>query len=71
MKARSILRVLERRPLNYRVARSAGSHRRLKSADYPPFTFAFHDRDTISGGLMRRILVNDVGLSEAQARELL
>jgi len=71
MKARVLLRVLERRPLSYRVIRQTGSHRRLQSPSYPPLTYAFHAGETIAGGVVRKILVRDVGLSEAKARELL
>jgi hypothetical protein len=34
-------------------------------------TFAFHDGATIPGGLVRKILVRDVGLDEEEARKLL
>lgn len=71
MKARRLLAVLERQPLGYRVVRQAGSHRRLESSDFPPLTFAFHDKATIPSGLVRKILVRDVGLVEEQARKLL
>ena len=71
MKAKRLLAVLERQPLGYRVVRQAGSHRRLESPEYPPLTFAFHDRATIPNGLVRKILVKDVGLAEDKARKLL
>jgi len=71
MKAKRLLAVLERKPLGYRVARQSGSHRRMESPDYPPLTFAFHDKATIPAGLVRKILVRDVGLVEDEARKLL
>jgi len=72
MKARALRRVLGRRPLSYSSDRSAGSHEALTSdAGYPPLTFAFHDGDTIAPGLVRKILVKDVGLSVEEARRLL
>jgi predicted RNA binding protein YcfA (HicA-like mRNA interferase family) len=71
MKARHLRAILERKPLNYRVARQAGSHRRLLSPDYPPLVFAFHDKVTIPPGRVRNVLVNEVGLAEADARTLL
>jgi hypothetical protein len=37
----------------------------------PPLTFAFHDKATIPAGLVRKILVPDVGLAEDEARKLL
>ena len=63
--------ILERQPLSYRVVRRSGSHRRLKAPGRPPLTFAFHDRETIPAGLVRKILVRDVGLGEGEARRLL
>jgi hypothetical protein len=36
---------------------------------YPPLTFAFHDNATIPAGLVRKILVRDVGLAEDEARK--
>jgi predicted RNA binding protein YcfA (HicA-like mRNA interferase family) len=71
MKAKQLLAVLERKPLSYRTTRQSGSHRRMQSADYPPLTFAFHDKATIPSGLVRKILVRDVGLAEDEARKLL
>ena len=71
MKARRLRAVLERRPLGYRVVRQTGSHRRLEAPGRPPITFGFHDKATISGGLVREILVNRIGLAEAEARKLL
>ena len=71
MKARRLLAVLERQPLGYRIVRQSGSHRRLESPDFPPLTFAFHDKATIPAGLVRKILIRDVGLVEEQARKLL
>ena len=71
IKAGRLLAVLERKPLSYRVIRRNGSHRRLKSPGRPSLTWAFHDRETIPAGLVRKILVKDVGLAEHGARELL
>jgi predicted RNA binding protein YcfA (HicA-like mRNA interferase family) len=71
MKAKRLLAVLERQPLGYEVVRRSGSHRRLKSPHHPPLTFAFHDRATIPAGLVRKVLVKDVGLDEEEALALL
>jgi predicted RNA binding protein YcfA (HicA-like mRNA interferase family) len=57
--------------LGYRVARQTGSHRRLGAPGRPPLTFAFHDNATIPSGLVRKILVRDIGLAEDEARKLL
>jgi predicted RNA binding protein YcfA (HicA-like mRNA interferase family) len=72
MKARQLLAVLARPPLRYSVARQVGSHRRLKSAaGYPPLTFAWHDGATIAPGLVRKMLVQQVGLSAQEALQCL
>lgn len=71
MKARDLERVLRRRPLNYRIDRQKGSHRVLVAADYGSVLFSFHDSDTVPPGLVRKILVQDVGLSEDEALSLL
>jgi predicted RNA binding protein YcfA (HicA-like mRNA interferase family) len=71
MKARRLRAILERKPLNYRVARQTGSHRRLLSPDYPPLVFAYHDQETVRPQAIRKILVRDIGLAEDEARKLL
>jgi predicted RNA binding protein YcfA (HicA-like mRNA interferase family) len=71
LKARRLLSILCREPLAYAIARQKGSHRRLESSNgYPPLVFSFHDKQTIPPGLVRRVLVNDVGLSEQDAHDL-
>ena len=71
MKARRLLAVLERKPLGYRVVRRHGSHRRMEAPGRPSLTFAFHEKTTIPTGLVRKILVKDIGLAEDEARKLL
>ena len=71
MKAKRLLATLERKPLGYRVVRQVGSHRRLEAPNRPPLTFAFHNNATIPSGLVRKILIRDVGLAEDEARKLL
>lgn len=72
LKARRLLAILMREPLNYRVARQKGSHRRMTSAaGHPSLTFSFHDRVTIPGDLVKEILTERVGLSESEAFRLL
>ena len=74
MKARQLRRVLERRPLEYAASStgSGSSHVKLESANgYPELLFAFHDKQTLPGGLVRKILTKDVGLSEEEALKLL
>ena len=71
IKARRLLAILMREPLNYRIVRQRGSHRTLAAPGRPRFVFAFHDRDEIPGGLVREILVKKNGLDEAEALDLL
>ena len=75
LKCKQMLAVLERKPLDYQEKPGKtrkGSHRHLvSSAGYPDISFWCHDKDTLKGSVVRHILVNDVGLPEAEARELL
>jgi predicted RNA binding protein YcfA (HicA-like mRNA interferase family) len=72
MRASRFLRILGRAPLEYEVARRSGSHRLLKSPNgYPDLRFSFHDRVELGPTIIRKILVNDVGLTEDEAAELL
>ena len=71
LKGRELERLLRRAPLNYSVARQRGSHRRFVAVGRPSLTFSYHDSVTIPPGVVRKILVKDVGLTEAQALELL
>lgn len=72
IKARRLLAVLMREPLCYEVDRREGSHRTLKSArGYPELRFSFHDRVSLAPGMVRKILIKDVGLSEDEALKLL
>ncbi|MGN6371524.1 MAG: type II toxin-antitoxin system HicA family toxin [Solirubrobacteraceae bacterium] len=70
LKAPRLLSVLRRDPLGYEIVRQRGSHRKLEAEGRPPLTFAFHDADTIPGGMVRKILVDQVGLDEDEARKL-
>jgi predicted RNA binding protein YcfA (HicA-like mRNA interferase family) len=71
MKAKRLLAVLLREPLNYEIVRQRGSHRLLAAPGRPRFVFAFHDRRDLPGGLVRAVLVKDVGLEEEEALDLL
>jgi len=71
IKAKRLLATLERKPLGYRVARQTGSHRRLEAPGRPALAFAFNDNATIPSGLVRKILIKDIGLAEDEARKLL
>jgi predicted RNA binding protein YcfA (HicA-like mRNA interferase family) len=71
MKAKRLFAILTREPLNYRVARQTGSHRRMKAPGRPSFTFAYHDREDLSPGQVRSVFVNSAGLEEREALDLL
>jgi len=73
MKADQLLAVLLRSPLDYRIIRQSGSHRRLVSRSRPanPVTFAYHHGTTVDPMAVRDLLVNTVGLDEDEAVELL
>ncbi len=59
-----------RKPLSYKVTRQSGSHRTLESDNgYPKLGFSFHDGVDVPSGLVRKILVRDVGLAEEEALE--
>lgn len=71
LKARELEQVLLRAPLNYSVARQTGSHRHFVAEGRPSLTFSYHGCSTIPPGVVRKILVKDVGLTEEQALKLL
>jgi predicted RNA binding protein YcfA (HicA-like mRNA interferase family) len=71
IKARRLLAVLMREPLSYEIVRQRGSHRLLKAPGRPRLVFAFHDRQELSPGHVRHVLVHQVGLEEREARDLL
>lgn len=71
MKWPRLRRILESGPLGYRITRQTGSHRTMEAVGRPTLHLSFHDDQEIPGGLVRKILVRDVGLSEAEARALL
>ncbi len=66
LKARAMLAVLQGE-LGYEIQRRSGSHRRLVAKGRPPLTFAFHDNESLSPGVVRDILVKQVGLSHDEA----
>ncbi len=71
MKATDLLALLTRKPLRYRITRQRGSHRMLEADYYGIVRFSYHDGRTVPPGVVRKILVNDVGLSESRALDLL
>ncbi|ADB51529.1 type II toxin-antitoxin system HicA family toxin [Conexibacter woesei] len=72
LKPAQLMAVLQREPLAYEIVRQRGSHRRLRSRNgHPDIGFSFHGGITLPPGLVRKVLVGDVGLSEDVARSLL
>jgi predicted RNA binding protein YcfA (HicA-like mRNA interferase family) len=71
VKAKDLMKILEREPLNYRIVRQKGSHRRMRSPGRPTITFAFHDKRSLSPSEVRAVLVKDIGLADDDALALL
>lgn len=71
LKARRLLSILKAKPLSSGIVRQTGSHRRMEADGRPPLTFAFHDGATIPGRMVRKIVVDQVGLDEDEARALI
>lgn len=72
LKAKKLMKVLQRKPLCYEVVSQEGSHCKLQSkTGYPPIDFVHHDKDEVPPGLVRQMLVKRVGLTEKEALELI
>jgi predicted RNA binding protein YcfA (HicA-like mRNA interferase family) len=69
MRGRELLAVLKR--LGYTVSRQKGSHRVMEAPDRPRLLFSFHDGADIPPGLVRKVLVTDVGLDADEALDIL
>lgn len=67
LQAPRLLRILCRKPLEYRIVAQSGSHRKLESDEYPNINFAWHDNQEIPPGQIRRLLCGRVGLTEKEA----
>jgi predicted RNA binding protein YcfA (HicA-like mRNA interferase family) len=70
LKADALLAILMRAPLAYRPKEekgAGGSHRQLVSEEYPPITFSFHKGVTVGPHRVKKILTEQVGLSEDEA----
>jgi predicted RNA binding protein YcfA (HicA-like mRNA interferase family) len=66
MRGAALARIIEKhcgQPIRQR-----GSHRRFQGRAVK-FTFTYHDGAEVSGNNVRRILLEDVGLDEDEARE--
>ena len=73
MKGRELRRVLRRAPLSYREPGrgTGGSHTKLTSDQYPTVLFSFHDNADVPRRAVRKVLVQDVGLTEQAALGIL
>lgn len=71
MKAKRLLAILMREPLNYRIVRQRGSHRWMVAPGRKSFSFAYHDRLELKPREVRDVLVSEVGLGESEALDLL
>lgn len=60
-----------RKPLNYHIIRTHGSHRTLESKGRPRVRFAYHDNRELSGIEVRNVLTNQVGLKDSEALEII
>jgi hypothetical protein len=49
-----------RKPLNYHIIRTHGSHRILSSEKYPQLLYSFHDSVELSGLQVQNILLGEV-----------
>jgi len=71
MKAATFLAVLKREPLAYKIIRQKGSHRTLEADGRPRLLWSYGDSATVPPGVIRKYLVNQIGLSESEALDLL
>jgi hypothetical protein len=74
-KARYFRREILEKRLGYAVVpgskQSGGSHVWLEAPGRPRIRWAFHNKRTITPIEVRRILLRQVGMTEAEAREVL
>ena len=72
MKGSELVAVLLRKPLSYRIVRQEGSHRLLRShGRRPQLRLSWHDQDDLGGVVVKKLLVDKVGLTEQEALSLL
>ncbi len=71
MKARDLLRIMQRKPLSCSIMRTRGSHRTLKTPTGRTFLYAYRDAKELSGHQVRSVLIDDLGLNEKEALEVL
>jgi predicted RNA binding protein YcfA (HicA-like mRNA interferase family) len=66
MRGAKLARIVEKHCGSY--IRRSGSHRRYKGR-HKEFTFTYHDGAEVSGNNVRRVLIEHIGLTEAEARK--
>lgn len=71
MKTKELIKCLSRLPLKYKIIGQSGSHRTLGSENYPEIRISYHDTFEISGFKIRKILMEDIGLTEEIARKVI
>lgn len=68
MDAKKLRRIVTR--LGYTPSGNGkGSHERLECPGRPPLTWAFHAKKEVAGGLVKKTLMKDIGLTKEQALE--
>lgn len=70
MKAKAFVALLCRE-LGYEIYSQKGSHRKMRSSQHPDILFSYHDGDTVPPGVVKHILLKQVGLTEEEARNVL
>jgi predicted RNA binding protein YcfA (HicA-like mRNA interferase family) len=68
-RGRELLAAVKR--LGYTVTRQRGSHRTMDAPGRPRLLFSFHDNAEVPPGLVKKVLVSDIGLDEAAALDIL
>ena len=71
IKARELLRILQRKPLSCSIIRTRGSHRTLRRPSGRTVHYAHHETKELSGHQVRNVLIDDLGLTEKEALEVL
>ncbi|TFV72487.1 type II toxin-antitoxin system HicA family toxin [Blastococcus sp. CT_GayMR20] len=68
-RGRELLAAVKR--LGYTVTRQSGSHRTMEAPGRPRLLFSFHDNAEVPPGLVRKVLVRDIGLDVDTALDIL
>lgn len=67
IQSRQLLRILCRKPLDYRVVAQKGSHRKLESDGYPRIEYAWHDDHEVKPRAVKHLFCGHLGLTEQEA----